>query len=478
VNTAARDLPAVGEQFELTVGEVAHGGWCVARAGPGAPSDQDHRRAGGAPLSCAGGAPSSSPVIFVRHALPGERVRAVVTQTTSRFARADAVQILSPSADRVPPPCPHARPGGCGGCDWQHASPAAQRALKAAVVRQQLRRIAGVDQEVTVEALPGDEAGLGWRTRVKFAVRGDGVAGLRRHRSHEVIEIGSCPIAHPLVAAAGATDRTWLGASSVEVAAAPGSGERAVIVSGSSPLARIAAETLPAPSDPVPSDTVPSDTVPSDTVLSGRTVLRGTGHLRQQAAGRDWRVSAAGFWQVHPGAADTLAAAVLGELRPQPGDVALDLYCGAGLFAGVLAEAVGPSGRVIGIEADAAAVRDARHNLRTTPWARVHRGDAATVLARNGLSGASLAVLDPPRTGIDRRVIGLLSAPATAGDQRGSQAARVRRIAYVSCDPATMARDIGVFLASGWVLEALRGFDAFPMTHHVECLATLVRPPR
>jgi tRNA/tmRNA/rRNA uracil-C5-methylase (TrmA/RlmC/RlmD family) len=212
-------------------------------------------------------------------------------------------------------------------------------------------------------------------------------------------------------------------------------------------------------------------------VLSGRTVLRGTGHLRQQAAGRDWRVSAAGFWQVHPGAADTLAAAVLGELRPQPGDVALDLYCGAGLFAGVLAEAVGPSGRVIGIEADAAAVRDARHNLRTTPWARVHRGDAATVLARNGLSGASLAVLDPPRTGIDRRVIGLLSAPATAGDQRGSQAARVRRIAYVSCDPATMARDIGVFLASGWVLEALRGFDAFPMTHHVECLATLVRPP-
>ncbi len=455
MNTATRELPVAGEQLELTVGEVAHGGWCVARADPEVAGNQDRCRAGGAALS--------SPVIFVRHALPGERVRAVVTQTTSRFARADAVQILSPSADRVPPPCPHARPGGCGGCDWQHASPAAQRALKAAVVRQQLRRIAGIEQEVTVEALPGDEAGLGWRTRVKFAVRGDGVAGLRRHRSHEVMEIGSCPIAHPLVAAAGATDRTWLGASSVEVAAAPGSGERAIIVSGSSPLARIAAETLPAQ---------------PDTVLSGRTVLRGTGHLRQRAAGRDWRVSAAGFWQVHPGAADALTAAVLGELRPQPGDVALDLYCGAGLFAGVLAEAVGPSGRVIGIEADAAAVRDARHNLRATPWARVHRGDAATMLARNGLSGGSLAVLDPPRTGIDRRVIGLLSAPDPAGDRRGSQTARVRRIAYVSCDPATMARDIGVFRASGWVLEALRGFDAFPMTHHVECLATLTRPPR
>ena len=114
-------------------------------------------------------------MIFVRHALPGERVRVVVTQTTSRFARADAVQVLSASPDRVPPPCPHARPGGCGGCDWQHASPAAQRALKAEVVRQQLRRIAGLERDVTVEALPGDDAGLGWRTRVKFAVRGDGV---------------------------------------------------------------------------------------------------------------------------------------------------------------------------------------------------------------------------------------------------------------------------------------------------------------
>ncbi len=438
MSAAARDLPGAGELLELSVGEVAHGGWCIARPDPGRP-----------------GAPARrSPVVFVRHALPGERVRAVVTQTTSRFARADAVQILSASADRVQPPCPHAHPGGCGGCDWQHASLGAQRALKAAVVRQQLRRIAGIERDVTVEAMPGDEAGLGWRTRVKFAVRDDGIAGLRRHRSHDVMEIGACPIAHPLVTGLGATGRTWPGATSVEVAAAPRSGERAVIVAGAPPPAQIAA----------------------DTVLSGRAPVRGTGYLHQRAAGRDWRVSAAGFWQVHPGAADTLAAAVLDALHPQPGEVALDVYCGAGLFAGVLAEAVGPSGRVIGIEADAAAVRDARHNLRATPWARVHRGDAAALLARNGLSGASLAVLDPPRTGIDRRVIGLLSAlsPAGAG-RRGSEAALVRRIAYVSCDPATLARDIAVFSGSGWSLEALRAFDAFPMTHHVECLATLAR---
>ncbi len=399
--------PEPGDVVELTVGEPAHGGWCVAR-------------------------PEAGPVVFVRHALPGERVRAVITQTTSRLARADATEILDASADRVPAPCPHARPGGCGGCDWQHASLPAQRALKAAVVRQQLRRIAGLERAVVVEPLPGDENGLGWRTRVKFAVGRDGTAGLRRHRSHEIVPIGDCLIAHHLVDVPGVTARTWPGAASVEVAIAPASGQRAVIV-------------------------------------SGRRPERGPAYLRQRAAGRDWRVSAAGFWQVHPAAADTLAGAVADALRPRPGQVVLDLYCGAGLFAGVLARAVGPAGTVIGIEADAAAVRDARHNLRATPWARVHRGDVAGLLARNGLSGASLAVLDPPRAGVARPVIDLLSAAPAGGS------GPVSRIAYVSCDPATLARDIAALAAAGWSLEALRAFDAFPMTHHVECVATLAR---
>jgi tRNA/tmRNA/rRNA uracil-C5-methylase (TrmA/RlmC/RlmD family) len=417
---------ASGDLVELTVGEAAHGGWCVARLDPG-------------------------PVIFVRHALPGEQVRAVITQTTAKLARADAVEILAASADRVTPPCPHAHPGGCGGCDWQHASLPAQRALKAAVVRQQLRRIAGLERDVTVEALPGSEDGLGWRTRVKFAVGPGGVAGLRRHRSHEIVAVGDCPIAHPLAGAADVTGRDWSGFTSVEVAVAPGSGQRAVIVAGNAPVPEIAADTV----------------VQERSGRPGRSVARrGTGTLRQRAAGRDWRVDATAFWQVHPAAADTLAAAVLDAVRPQPGEVALDLYCGAGLFAGVLAGAVGPSGTVIGIEADAAAVRDARHNLRATPWARVHRGDAAAELARRGPSGATLAVLDPPRTGAARQVLDLLSA------------SQVNRIGYVSCDPATLARDIAVLTASGWSLEALRAFDAFPMTHHVECLATLARAGR
>ena len=181
---------------------------------------------------------------------------------------------------------------------------------------------------------------------------------------------------------------------------------------------------------------------------------------------------------MHPGAADALTEAVLTALEPRPGDAALDLYCGSGLFAGALAPAVGPSGSVIGVEADPAAVRDARHNLREWPWARVHRGDVAAVVRRGretslgALPPARLVVADPPRAGLAREVIDYLGAggPGVGGD-------RTTRFAYVSCDPATLARDIGLLTARGWVLAGLRAFDAFPMTHHVECVATLLNEP-
>ncbi|HEY6295918.1 MAG TPA: class I SAM-dependent RNA methyltransferase [Streptosporangiaceae bacterium] len=428
-----------GQVVDVTAGEAAHGGWCVAR-------------------------PDDGPVVFVRHALPGERVLARITDVTARLARAEAIQILAASPDRVEPPCPHARPGGCGGCDWQHAALPAQRSLKAAVIRQQLRRLAGLDIEVTVEPLPGDadaepQAGLGWRTRVQFAVREDGLAGLRPHRSHDVIDIGRCLIAHPAITELGITGRNWKGVASVEAVVSAGSGERAVIISGpgkggggEETISAIGAESVLRRSGP-----------------RGLTPLRGRSYLSQHAAGRDWRVSAGAFWQVHPGAADALAGAVTAWLDPKPGDVALDLYCGAGLFAGVLAPAVGPSGTVVGVEADQAAVRDARHNLREWPWARVHRGDVAVLLRPEGarvvLPAARLVVADPPRSGLAREVVEYLSAP-----ENGAV-----RFAYVSCDPATLARDIGLLTAQGWVLSGLRAFDAFPMTHHVECVASLGR---
>jgi tRNA/tmRNA/rRNA uracil-C5-methylase (TrmA/RlmC/RlmD family) len=505
-----------GDVIDVTTVDVAQGGWCVAR-------------------------PEGAPVVFVRHALPGERVRARVTEVTTRFARADAVEILDPSPDRVQAPCPSARPDGCGGCDWQHATLPAQRALKAAVVTQHLRRLAGVDREVTVESLPGDEwadepagepgggprnrqpdnsnkrrPGFGWRTRVQFAVRADGLAGLRGHRSHEIIDVGDCLIAHDEIRDLGIPRLRWQGASGVEAIVAadavaadivasdavgqddeavehyatgdatgeeePKDAERAVIVTrddgrrGGRPRGR-----RPDPSDrthrvkgdaraEAPSNEKEPEgltAVTAGTVLSraGRrlTPVRGRPYLTQHAAGRDWRVSAGSFWQVHPAAADTLAAVVLDALGPRPGDVALDLYCGAGLFAGVIAPLVGLDGAVIGIQSDEDAVRDARNNLREWPRARFHRGDVAQVLRRGGLPLARLAVADPPRAGLDRVVVDYLSAAGT------------ERFAYVSCDPATLARDIGLLRERGWSLDGLRAFDAFPMTHHVECVAVLTR---
>jgi len=430
------------EVLELDISGVAHGGWCVAR-------DDGGR------------------VVFVRHALPGERVRAQVTDATATFARADAVEVLRASPDRVAPRCPHARPGGCGGCDWQHADLAAQRRLKAEVVRDQLRRIAGVDREVTCEPVAGDEDGLGWRTRVRFSVGPGGTAGLLAHRSHDVIEVGACPIAHPLVRAREVTAQDWQQARSVEVVVSPGSGERALIVAPGARQQEAGAGLAGA-----------ADTV----LLAGRggrlTALSGRGSLRQDAAGRSWRVSAGAFWQVHPGAADALTGAVLDALRPRPGEVALDLFCGAGLFAGALAAAVGPDGMVVAVDTDRVAVRDARHNLRDIPWVRVHAADAAAALARGGWPPPALAVLDPPRTGVPRRVIeGLLAPGGEAGPGPGGGPGAgdgsLRAVAYVSCDPATMARDIAVFDRLGWRLDQLRAFDIFPMTHHVECVAVL-----
>jgi tRNA/tmRNA/rRNA uracil-C5-methylase (TrmA/RlmC/RlmD family) len=428
VTPTATSAPRAGDVLELTVGEVVHGGWCVSR-------QDDTGRA-----------------VFVRHALPGERVRATVTQTTARLVRADATEILQASADRVTPPCEYAGPGGCGGCDWQHASPDAQRRLKAAVIRQQLNRIAGLDRPVQVHPIAGNEDGLRWRTVVSFAVDRAGTAGLRRHRSHEVVGISQCLIAHDLVTSTDVTGKQWPGAQSVEVAVVPQTGETGVLVAGR----------------PARLPDVTAASVQISGTSGRRTPVRGRGYLAQRAAGRDWRVSQGGFWQVHAGAADVLARDVLTELAPNPGEVALDLYCGVGLFAAGLAAAVGPGGHVLAVEQHPAAVRDARHNLRDWPWARVHRGDVADVLHWTGVRDASIAVLDPPRTGVARAAIEALC----------DRTARLRRIAYVSCDPATLARDLRLLVDGGFELTGLRGYDAFPMTHHVECLATLARPVR
>jgi tRNA/tmRNA/rRNA uracil-C5-methylase (TrmA/RlmC/RlmD family) len=412
----------VGTVLELTVGPVAHGGHCVARA--------DGR------------------VVFVRHALPGERVRARVTEgaSTSRFLRADAVAVLEAAADRVDPPCPFAGPGRCGGCDWQHVSLAGQRRLKAEVVAQAMSRFAGVDRRVEVEPVHGDEAGLGWRTRVHYAVDAEGRVGLRAHRSHEVVPLDVCRIAHPEVTATGVTRVRWPGTLGLDVVGTPG-GERGLVWH---PGPGVRPTGLPA---------LPGAPLAGALMVTGatRTRLAGRGWVRQEAAGRSWRVSLDSFWQVHPGAADTLVDAVRRGLRARPGERVADLYAGVGLFAGALAADVGPTGHVLAVEADARAVADARRNLHDVPAVALREGRVDRV----DLGDVDLVVLDPPRSGAGRAVVADIAR------------ATPRAVAYVACDPVALARDVATFAGHGYQLSGLRAFDLFPMTGHVECVAVL-----
>ncbi|WP_059011426.1 class I SAM-dependent RNA methyltransferase [Streptomyces specialis] len=431
----------VGREYEVEVGPVAHGGHCVARTAEGQ-------------------------VLFVRHTLPGERVVARVTEgrEDSRFLRADAVTVLTASKDRVPAPCPFSGPGKCGGCDWQHVKPGAQRRLKGEVLAEQLRALAGLTPEEagwdgTVEPAPGDKVAPGevpaWRTRVQYAVDDEGRAGLRRHRSHEVEPVDRCLIAAEGVTELGIEHRRWPGIATVEAIAATGSSDRMAILTPR-PGARLPLVELDRPVSVMRAE--------GERGRGGEHPVHrvhGRAFVRERADDRTWRVSGGGFWQSHREAAGVLVDAVMRGLTPRKGEMALDLYCGAGLFAGALAERLGERGAVLGIEASRRAVEDARHNLADFPRVRVEQGTVAKVLPRTGITEADLVVLDPPRAGAGEEVV------------RRVAALGARRIAYVACDPAALARDLAHFRTAGYVPRFLRALDLFPMTQHMECVAIL-----
>lgn len=332
----------VGEEYEVEVGPVAHGGHCVARTDDGR-------------------------VLFVRHTLPGEKVVARVTDgdESSRYLRADAVEILDASKDRVQAPCPYAGPGMCGGCDWQHAKPGAQRRLKGEVIAEQLQRLAGLTPEEagwdgTVMPAPGDKLPAGevpqWRTRVQYAVDADGRAGLRKHRSHEVQPVDHCMIASEGVSELGVEKREWPQMASVEAIAASGSGDRQVI------LAPVKGGRLPL----VELDK-PVSVLRVEEHDGGVHRVHGRAFVRERADDRTWRIGMGGFWQVHPKAPEVLVEAVMQGLMPRKGETALDLYCGVGLFAGAIAQRVGETGAVLGIESGRRAAEDAQYNLQDLP---------------------------------------------------------------------------------------------------------------
>ncbi|MCL1841285.1 MAG: TRAM domain-containing protein, partial [Propionibacteriaceae bacterium] len=252
----------------VRVGAPAHGGSCVARMDDGR-------------------------VLFVRHAIPGELVRVrIVDDTHASWWSGETTEVLEASPDRVAPPCPVA--GRCGGCDLQHVALPRQRALKAEVVSGLLRRFAGLDVPVTVEAVPGDREGLAWRTRMRYLVA-DGTLGLRAWHSSAFVPVPAhgCPLA-----CAASPGPAWLVHSAAD---AP---EVAVAVDDDDQVA----------------------------VWAAGVRLAGPESLTQRVDARTYHLRGDGFWQVHPGAAGALTRAVLQALAPVTGETAWDLYCGVGLF--------------------------------------------------------------------------------------------------------------------------------------------------
>jgi len=397
---------AVWVEIALDITGIAHGGVSVAR--------------------------HDGKVVFVADTLPGERVLARVTEDKKSFARAVALEVLEPSADRVPHVWSEASierdpAHRAGGAEFGHIALGRQRELKREVLVDALRRFAGVERDVAVEAVPGDDeaGGLRWRTRVSLHVDPAGTPGPYAARSHRVVEVTDLPLADAAIA--GVLEERFAGE------------ERIDVIATSSGLRLVIGEQKPS-------------------VMSER------------AGGREFRVDDTGFWQVHHSAAEVLHAATREAIVAEvfdPNANNLDLYGGVGLLASALTSVGGEATRVTTVESDARASEHASDNLAelrhaTAEHARVDRWlrDAERSGAR--FEGATI-VLDPPRSGAGGEVATTLTRLGAA------------QLVYVACDPVALARDTKTILAGGYELARLRAFDLFPHTHHVESIATFVK---
>lgn len=387
---------ATGDVLEVLIEKVAHGGHFIAR----------HDRA----------------VIFVRHAIPGERARITITSTSSSFNRGDVIEVLETSPDRVIAPCAFAHRNGCGGCDFQHISLTRQRALKADVIHEQFSRIASMNVAIQVEEVAEP---LHWRTRLIATTNREGNLGFFASRSHTVIPVNDCLIAVKTMNMHELASRRWKPDVRVEVSASSHQ-ERTIALS-------------------------PKNGEGKARLTEGQQISH------EEVNGKTLEVSQNSFWQSHINAPTVLTEVVLDCAQLVEGDHVLDLYGGVGLFTSSMVERVGPSGRIDLIEGSKSATADAKRNFAKNSNVKILLGDVAKLLPH--VSNADVIVLDPPREGAGKFVVAELAR------------LHPRAIIYVSCDPASLARDTAYLKAFGYSLSTLRAFDLFPMTHHVECVA-------
>jgi 23S rRNA (uracil1939-C5)-methyltransferase len=380
-------------------------------------------------------------VVLVEGALPGELVRVAAPTTRRGAQRAVVVEVLEGSPDRRPPHCRHVA-DGCGGCDLPGLQGEALVDAKVGIVADALRRLGHVADPVVSAGPP--LAARGFRTSLRLAVV-DGRAGLRALRSHEVVAVPACEVAHPSLVELVAEGR-FGDAHEVTLRVGAATGERLAVVAPTVGDVRL------------PDDVM---VVGADDLAAGRRAW-----IHEEVAERRWRVSAGSFFQTRPDGAEALVAAVRsavdagGALTPVPegrGVTVLDAYCGVGLFAGALLD--GRDGwRSVAVERSRGSVADARHNLADLP-VRVVRAP----VERFGAPRADVVIADPARSGLGPGGVAAVSA------------SRAARIVLVSCDAAAAGRDTALLGAAGYEPVGTTVLDLFPHTHHVEAVTSFVR---
>ncbi len=394
------------------------------------PDDGDVLRLVPTAMAAGGAAVAREPtgrVVLVDGALPGETVDAVLTEERSSYARARVTAVLDASPDRVSPPCPHVA-RGCGGCGWQHVSLAAQCRYKTEVVSEALERIGGAPGAKVIPAAPASLAG--YRTTLRLT--SDGARpGYRRHRGHEVVPVGSCLVAHPLLAELLAVG-DFGEATEVTLRCGARTGERLAVLGPSSGGASLPASVR---------------VIGEDELAAARRAW-----IFEEVGGKRLRLSAQSFFQASPEGAEILVSLVGSAVAGAPDGLMVDAYGGVGLFAAT----VGASRQVTLLECAASAAADARVNL---PAASVRLID----VARWRASKAAVVVADPPRAGLGAAGVAALVA------------SRASHLALVSCDPASLGRDAALLRAKGFNLEWAALVDMFPGTPHIEVVSRFVR---
>jgi len=410
-------------------------------------------------------------VVFVAYSIPGERVRVEVVEEHPRWSRARLLEVLEPSPHRVEPPCPHF--GTCGGCQWQHIEYQAQVVFKRDILRDQLQRLARFAHPPVAEAIPSPDP-WAYRNHLQLSVTPDGGLGFLDVSGTRVMPIEICLLPHPLVwemvemmEIRDGRMVTWSGGRLV------GSGDQQIIgpkdQKTKRPKERLSLRAgirtgermmvFETEGDLPPEIEVD---VPISCVLlmeDGTPVnLIGRNWLAEELAGRRFRISAGSFFQVNTPQAERLIEAVGQFLDPQGKETLLDLYCGVGTFALSLADRVG---RVIGIESYGPAVADARANAREDEPVEFIEGRGEEVLAQLDLP-LEAVIVDPPRAGCGSEVLRELIRLSPS------------RLIYVSCDPATLARDARRLAEAGYRLEAVQPVDMFPQTYHIESVSLFV----